>query len=176
MTSTATATPAAAGCSITRTIPVYVPRTPPTFASIATQALPERLITMEDCLQRVRGLILPRNACRTPWSNRLDLRLTQTLRAGRGSAQIIFDLINLLNLLDNEWGRIETLTDPTTPLIRFSRRSHSGRGDPVPGDPLSVLYAGPVRRGTEGAELALPFSPAVPSSQWQARLGIRLSR
>ncbi len=147
--------------------------------SIATQMLMEQLIELEECLQASRGRILPRNACRTPWSGRLDLRVSQTVRAGRGSVQIVFDLLNLLNLLNDDWGRVETITDPTVPLLRFGGRvNESGEmRPPIAEDPMQVVYAGPARLDPQTglARAALPYSPAVPGSQWQAQLGLRVS-
>jgi hypothetical protein len=158
--------------------PVYVPvGTSDMPASIVTLSLMEQLIEQEECLGSARGFILPRNACRTPWSDRLDLRVSQTIRAGRGSVQIVFDMLNVLNLLNDDWGRVETVPDATVPLLRFDGRMSTGEGGAVPEDPMMVRYTGPVRINPEtgSAVAALPFSPAVPGSQWQAQLGLRLS-
>jgi hypothetical protein len=53
----------------------------------------------------------------------------------------------------------------------------TGEGGAVPEDPMMVRYTGPVRINPEtgNAVPALPFSPAVPGSQWQAQLGLRVS-
>jgi hypothetical protein len=160
--------------------PVYVPYGPSDIpASIATQGLMEQLIGQEECLANFREALQPRNACRTPWSDRLDLRIAQNLRTGRGTVQITFDLLNALNLLNDGWGRIETITDPTIPLLRFNGRvNETGEMRPViPQDPMEVIYAGPVRLDPETglATAALPYSPAVPGSQWQAQLGLRVT-
>ncbi len=160
--------------------PVYVPYGPSDIpASIATQNLMAQLIKQEECLSSARGLILPRNACRTPWSDRLDLRVAQTIRAGPGNVQIVLDLLNVLNLINQDWGRVETITDPTIPLLRLDGRLPSQEIPPVilPEDPLQVRYVGPVRINPEtgNAVAALPLSAAVPASQWQAQLGLRIS-
>jgi hypothetical protein len=147
--------------------------------SIVTQMLMEQLIEQEECLKVNRGQILPRNACRTPWTDRLDLRVSQSIRAGSGSVQVIFDVLNVLNMLNNDWGRVETVTDPTIPMLSFRGRTADcpGECDPTPQDPMSVNYAGPVRINPEtgNAMAALPLSAAVPASQWQAQLGLRVS-
>ena len=160
--------------------PVYVPFGPGDIpASIATQNLLEQLIAQEECLVDLRGFVQPRNACRTPWSDRLDLRVAQNVRAGRGNVQIIFDLLNVLNLLNDDWGRVETVPDATIPLLRLDGRIPTSELPPIvyPEDPLQVRYAGPVRinPATGNAVAALPYSPAVPGSQWQAQLGLRVS-
>ncbi|MGD2216210.1 MAG: hypothetical protein PVJ64_05615, partial [Gemmatimonadales bacterium] len=160
--------------------PIYVPYGPSDLpASIVTQGLMAQLVKREDCLSSARGLILPRNACRTPWTNRLDLRVTQNLRAGRGNVQLVFDLLNVLNLLNGDWGRVETVLDATIPLLRLDGRLPTSEFPPIvyPEDPLQVRYVGPVRinPATGNAVAALPLSAAVPASQWQAQLGVRLS-
>ncbi|NIR43649.1 MAG: hypothetical protein GWN99_18095, partial [Gemmatimonadetes bacterium] len=64
---------------------IYVPYGPSDIpGGIATQSLVEGLVRLEDCLRSARGAIVGRNACRTPWTDRLDLRLAQTFRVGRG--------------------------------------------------------------------------------------------
>jgi hypothetical protein len=160
--------------------PIYVPYGPSDLpASIVTQGMMAQLVKREDCLSSARGLILPRNACRTPWTNRLDLRVTQNLRAGRGNVQLVFDLLNVLNLLNGDWGRVETVLDATIPLLRLDGRLPTSEFPPIvyPEDPLQVRYVGPVRinPATGNAVAALPLSAAVPASQWQAQLGVRLS-
>jgi hypothetical protein len=59
-----------------------------------------------ECLRENRGQILERNACRTPWSNRIDFRVAQNLAPfGGQNAQITLDILNVANLLNEDWGR-----------------------------------------------------------------------
>jgi hypothetical protein len=159
---------------------LYVPAgTADLPASIGTQMLIAQFVEQEECLTINRGQIIPRNACRTPWTDRLDLRVAQNIRAGSGSVQVVFDLLNVLNMLNSDWGRVNTVTDPNIPLLAFRGRDPAcpGECDATPQDPMTLTYAGPVRINPEtgSAVAASPLSAAVPASQWQAQLGLRVS-
>ena len=56
------------------------------------------------CMAGYKGSIMPRNACTSPYQSRLDLRVTQDIAAGPGTVVIYFDILNVLNLLDDEKG------------------------------------------------------------------------
>jgi hypothetical protein len=52
-----------------------------------------------------RGEIVPRNAARAPWSNQLDFRYALNVPTGsRAKVELTADVINLLNLLNKDWG------------------------------------------------------------------------
>lgn len=139
-------------------------------------ALLESLVRQEPCLEENRNRVLARNLCRLPWSNRLDLRLLQNVRAGPARVQVTFDMLNLLNFLNSQWGRVETAA-PLVEVLRLDgRRSDEPRMFVLPSDPLVVQYVGPVQRsGPGGIQAALPTVFEVTSSQWQAQLGARVS-
>ena len=51
------------------------------------------------------GKIMPRNALRAPWSNQLDLRYAMTIPTpGKTKVELTADVLNLLNLVNKEWG------------------------------------------------------------------------
>lgn len=133
------------------------------------------LIGLDDCLTRAQASVLARNACRSPWSNRLDLRVTQEMALGGTGIEVNLDVLNLLNALDSDWGRVETTTRAVQVLAL------DGRGDPAGlegkgANPLVSNYRGPIRTTEEGSFAAeLPHVPGVPDSQWQAQLGVRVS-
>lgn len=59
-------------------------------------------------LNGYRGKIVPRNSSRTPWYNGLDARLAQDLPVpalNGHSLQLTLDVINLLNLINSDWGK-----------------------------------------------------------------------
>jgi hypothetical protein len=57
------------------------------------------------CLNEARGTVLQRNACREPWSNRLDFRFAQTVpTVGTQKFQVTLDVLNFGNLLNRSWG------------------------------------------------------------------------
>ncbi|MCU0235636.1 MAG: carboxypeptidase regulatory-like domain-containing protein [Acidobacteria bacterium] len=59
-------------------------------------------------LSDYRGKIVPRNASREPWYHGLDARLAQDIPVPGlkdHRLQITLDVVNVLNLLNNEWGK-----------------------------------------------------------------------
>jgi hypothetical protein len=60
------------------------------------------------CLREARGTVLLRNACREPWSNRLDVRVAQTIPTfGAQNFQLTLDILNFGNLINRNWGLSE---------------------------------------------------------------------
>jgi hypothetical protein len=138
----------------------------------------EQLVGRESCLEENRTRVLFRNACRAPWSNQLDLRIAQTLGLGRARVQVVFDMLNLLNFLSDDWGHVLTV-NPVVQVLSLEGRAlgpdaHPGT-PPRPTDPLVVRYVGPLERTEGGVRAGLPHTFQIPSSQWQAQLGLRIS-
>jgi hypothetical protein len=76
----------------------------------------EDLIEKHDCLREQRGKIMERNSCVSPWQNRMDLSVRQTVPWANQRFAIQLDVINFLNLLDDDWGQIRLPTlSPTFP-------------------------------------------------------------
>jgi len=71
-------------------------------------------ISGDDCLNSYRGEIIPRNACRTGWVNRVNLRLQQEVEIVDGHVvEFIFDIENLGNLINSDWGRLDAIFEPS---------------------------------------------------------------
>ena len=71
-------------------------------------------IESDDCLNDYRGEIIPRNACHTGWVNRVNLRLLQEVEIMDGhKVEFIFDIQNLGNLLNSDWGRLDSISQPS---------------------------------------------------------------
>ena len=64
-----------------------------------------------DCLRENVGKIIPRNACSQAWRNSLDMSLRRRfdLRDRRG-VELSLDMFNVLNGLNKEWGKYESIT------------------------------------------------------------------
>lgn len=58
----------------------------------------------DPCLKDYVGKIIPRNACRGPWTNTLDGKLAIQLPFKKVKAEITLDALNLINLFDNKGG------------------------------------------------------------------------
>ena len=144
-------------------------------ATVATAILFGGLVEEEECLQEQVGRILARNTCETPWSNRVDLRVSQTVKTRGFSVEVTLDLLNVLNLLDPSWGSVQ-IANPVVQIFRVRRASVPGGGRGTPAMPkLVAWYTGALRRDRDTGKVlgTRPFAPEVPTSQWRAQLGLR---
>jgi hypothetical protein len=89
-----------------------------------------------------------------------------------GGATLRFEgeLINLLNLLNSDWGLLKTIPPVSSVLEPLER-------DPGTGELLADWAAGllPFRNPNGKLVTPDPWSIASPGSQWQAQLGLRVS-
>ena len=116
------------------------------------------------------GNIMPRNGCRAPWQNRLDLRLSQTLRVSDAEIRLQGDLINVLNLFNSDWGKLESI-GPVVPVMEGCIDC-GANGKPVVSWGSSVLTS----RDQDGRlQAADPWNVLSPDSQWQAQFGIQVT-
>jgi outer membrane receptor protein involved in Fe transport len=75
-------------------------------AAAAQAAAFENFIGSTECLNKARGTIMTRNACRNPWINEVDVSFAQALSSRRfQNLQVRLDIINFGNLLNKNWGR-----------------------------------------------------------------------
>lgn len=82
------------------------------------QANFEEFISSQSCLDEQRGQVMDPGSCQEPWRNTFNLSLRQSLgELGLGSAfntdvldrlTIQWDVFNLANLINREWGHIRT--------------------------------------------------------------------
>jgi outer membrane receptor for ferrienterochelin and colicin len=64
-------------------------------------------------LDKYRGQIAPRNAFRSPWIHRFDLRIAQDLpNPAGGKRRLVLDIENVGNLLNDRWGRQQSVPFP----------------------------------------------------------------
>jgi hypothetical protein len=120
-------------------------------------------IATEPCLQQNRGQIIQRNSCDTPWSSRMDARLTfrvPTLRAQR--VELTADVFNVLNLFNSNWGLSEGVIFPIDLLELRGWDTENNRG---------IFRPKNVRLDDAGR--ADPYSVFDPASRWQAQIGMR---
>jgi hypothetical protein len=70
------------------------------------RGLLEQKIAQTECLRENRGKVIARNACRSPWQNVLDARVSKQFNTMRGqNVELVADFFNVLNGLNSEWGR-----------------------------------------------------------------------
>jgi hypothetical protein len=114
-----------------------------------------------ECISEHVGRIIPRNTCRQPWFNRLDLSLRNRIPTLSGqNAEISIDLFNVLNGINRNWGRYEAVSAASRNLL--TPVSYDANGDRI----LYTVPTGFGRESTLGPNLLLQFS---------AQVGIRYS-
>lgn len=140
-------------------------------------------IESDKYLKNHRGQYAQRNALRTPWNHELDLKLMHEFKlskTGTGkSLQISFDVFNLLNLLNNNWGKITFVTNVnnyTVNLLTFAV------------DPTNKNAANPngisIGKPSSGYQPAFTFNKPTGlngryytvdpvNSRWQGQLGVK---
>jgi len=120
------------------------------------------------CLSGQEGEFAGRNSCRNPWFNSLDLRLAKEIRTFRGQrTELLVDFFNVLNGLNSDWGRAQTVTAEATRLLRAERY------DPLTGRvTYSTNYAPAAAKGSRGFGEARPLGFGDPT-QFQVQLGLR---
>ena len=144
---------------------VYVPTSATdsnvAFSSDAVATEVMDYVNSNKCLSGAKGTILARNACTQPWQSRMDLRITQDFAYGSGKFVVYFDIVNLLNFLDDEKGVIRDYGYGNTSEV-FSSNSVDETGSaPVP-----------IINGLNGDD-GLRYNYANGKSNWQMNLGFK---
>lgn len=81
---------------------------PPITAATQAAAF-ENFINSTPCLKDNRGTIMSRNSCRNPWQNFMNVSINQALPSIQGrTLSVRLDVFNFLNLLNKDWGRVES--------------------------------------------------------------------
>ena len=118
-------------------------------------------------LEKYRGQILPRNEFLLPWTNRVDIRIAQSLftdMVQKGDkVQITLDVLNFGNLINSDWG----IQDNNVSSFGAAILGRSGALSPNPSFTM-------LREGT-----GLVSSPTRPANTrfttWSAMLGFKYS-
>ena len=102
------------------------------------------------------GQIIPRNTCRQPWFNQLDLTIRKIFRtAGDQSAETHVDLFNVMNGLNKKWGRNVSVGAARRNLLT-PQQFNTGTGD--------IEYTVPTTFGDRrqiGTALLMQFSAQI---------------
>jgi hypothetical protein len=73
----------------------------------------DEYVSNDSCLNKARGSIIKRNACETGWVSIFSLRFMQEIKMGNVSFDLMFDIENLGNLINNDWGRVDSHPAPS---------------------------------------------------------------
>ena len=126
----------------------------------------DEFIESESCLAGARGSIVTRNNCETDWVNVFSIRLQQEIKLGRTAFDVMLDIENVGNLLNSDWGRVDSYTAP-------SMVAPVNVSIPVAGGPY-LYEPGLSYDPTVGAASVIP-SPEIASlpSVYRIQLGVR---
>lgn len=119
-------------------------------------------IESEDCLSSHRGEVVKRNSCATPWTHQLDFHYGLELPIKVVSAEITFDVLNLMNLIDSDKGRFRGVSFNTYSPVNASVDPATGRWV------YTQRFNGSLNPGTQYTTQDL-------RSRWQGKLGLRVS-
>jgi outer membrane receptor protein involved in Fe transport len=109
------------------------------------------------------GRILSRYESNEPWLHQLDLRYAIEVPFSRLRGQVVFDLLNALNLIDGDVGVVEYVSNQNFTPVRY--------------DGIDAATGKPIYRenSTGSLDPGEQFRTENIRSRWQARLGLRLS-
>lgn len=78
----------------------------------------DAFIDSDSCLAGNRGRIMARNSCRTSFTNIVSLRLAQEINiSGDYTLELIMDIENIGNMINDDWGRVESYSAPSNIAI-----------------------------------------------------------
>lgn len=119
----------------------------------------------DDYLKDRRGNYAERNAARTPWTHRFDLRVMQEFfvnsAKNKHTLQLSLDIINAGNMLNKDWGRDYTVTNQSYELLNYKGL------DAATGRPQFSFGSGTASSPTRAWQVSQL------SSRWQAQVGVR---
>ena len=127
----------------------------------------DEYIDGEDCLRGSRGSIVKRNACETGWVSIISLRLMQEIKIGGVGVDLMFDIENLGNLLNSDWGRVDSYSAPSV-------LAPANVAIPVPGGPYELTPTSSYDPAVgANSVVSKPEIAALPSV-WRLQFGARV--
>jgi carboxypeptidase family protein/TonB-dependent receptor-like protein len=150
---------------------LYIPRSESEVSVInGTFADFQTFINSEQCMADFIGRVFERNACRAPWINTLDARVNVGLPFKRVKAEVTWDILNVLNLFNRDWGLVKYANFNDLLAVRLGQTGVpiiDANGKPVYN--LTNLY---VNGQLQTAEQQFTRSDLL--SRWQMQLGGRI--
>jgi len=124
----------------------------------------DEFINNDDYLSKHRGEYAERNGARNPFSSVVDLKFIQDIFVDAGgrkhTLQLTFDIFNLTNLINKDWGRRYYISNAAYPLLRF-------QGFDTDGTTPTFSFSKP------DGDIWSIDDVGFNSSRWQAQIGIR---
>ncbi len=114
-------------------------------------------------LKTRRGQYAERNALHTPWNHNLDMKLMHEFKFKNGkSLQVSFDVMNVLNLLNNDWGHITFVTNTNNYTVPFMKFVNTAGNTPT------FNFVKPTANGQY-------YTVDPINSRWQGQLGLKFN-
>lgn len=98
----------------------YIPRD--ASEVVVTKGTPDQLMSflaLDPCINQYAGQIIPRNACRQPWTNQVDFKVAAKVQFGKRSVDLDFSVYNFLNMLNKDWGTVLYRSNNANSDIRY---------------------------------------------------------
>ncbi len=122
----------------------------------------DNFINSQECLRNSRGSFIQRRACRNPWQDFVDMRISWISPNLKGQRiEVQWDIFNVLNLLNSSWGHLNQVATFETADSQFLRAVGY---DTVARRPIYAFSAPPTITNTV-------YSPT--QSRWRMQLGAR---
>ena len=162
---------------------IYVPAAEDEiFLTTENYDLLDAFIESQDGLNEFRGTFAERNSSRAPWQTRLDLEFNQGVETVRGQRiDLEVTLVNLLNFLDSDWGRLRGTAFNNLNALRFqSYVTEANVGSTLAGRVVTADDIGkPVvafdERTVRDQITGEAFNTLDFASRWQLRFGLKYS-
>lgn len=127
----------------------------------------ERLINSDGYLSKHRGENAKKNASRTPFENIFDFKIAQVLPIYKNhKVEITFDILNVGNLLNKDWGRTYFIANNASTPLTFRKF------DTVSGN---AVFQYDRRREVNGFGDEKPYFINNFTARWRGQLGLRYS-
>lgn len=132
----------------------------------------DKFISNDKYLSTRRGQYAERNGLRTPWNHQVDMKLLHEFKfKGTDNAlQLSLDVFNVLNLLNNDWGRISFVTNANNYTVNFLSFANDAMGK-KPGAP-STGYT-PTFNFVRPPSTGQYYTVDPINSRWQGQFGIK---
>lgn len=140
---------------------IYVPRAVGEIKLVATSTATaaqqwtalDNFISNDSYLSTRRGQYAARNGAETPWTHQFDVRFTQDIgfiiKGMKNKLQVTYDIMNVGNLINKEWGRHYMVPSQSLSLINYSGTGYSFQA------PVNTYQVDPIQ------------------SAWSSQLGVR---
>ncbi|UAY52364.1 TonB-dependent receptor [Ferruginibacter albus] len=135
-------------------------------------------INGDDYLKNHRGEYAERNGLRTPWNQQLDMKLQHEIHLSKTNKfktlVLSFDMLNVLNFINNNWGHIYFVTNVNNYTVNFLKfvKDANGKavGTPASGYLPTFNYLAPPAGSNNQYYTVDPLN-----SRWQGQMGVKFN-